>query len=175
MKRNWLFFILICSVGLNLGMVASFAYWRYGSQPGVNLKYTASPLSFRELTSPLNLTPEQLQIIRGLLPEHQRRIGDLRLGLTQRRQELLAMLQAKDPSWSDMQDKIREISELQGKLEMETVQFFLGFQNSLKPEQKIALMMFMEHRLLAGRGGKGRRHGPWGPRGRSGPKARGMD
>jgi Spy/CpxP family protein refolding chaperone len=163
MKRNWLTYILVCSMGLNLGIFASFAYWRYSSQPGLDLKHLASPLPFRELTRSLNLGPEQRQIIRGHLPDHQQRIGELRLGLAQRRQELLEMLQAGEPSWSAIQDKTREISDLQGKLEVEMVQFSLNFRNCLKPEQKIAFMELMEHHLLAGQSGKGRAHRPGGP------------
>jgi len=175
MKRNWLFYILVCSLCLNMGIIASFAYWRYGGQPGLDLKHPASPLPFRELTRSLSLAPEQHQIVRGLLPAHQQRIGELRLGLAKQRQELFEMLQAGELSLSAMQDKIREISDLQGKLEMEMVQFFLGFRNCLKPEQKILFMEFMEHHLLAGPGGKGRAHGPRGPRDRSGARVRGID
>ncbi len=167
MKRNWLVFILVCSLLLNMWIIASFAYWRHGSQPELDLKHLASPLPFRELTRSLNLGPEQRQIIRGLLPEHRTRIAELRLGLAQKRQELYEILQAGEPSWSAVHDKIREIRDLQGKLEMEMVQFFLGFGNYLKPEQRIAFMKFMEHHLLPGQGGKGRGHGPGGPRGRS--------
>jgi Spy/CpxP family protein refolding chaperone len=175
MKRNWLIFILVCSMGLNMGTIASFAYWRYGSQPGLDLKHQASPVPFRELMRSLNLGPEQRQIARGLLPEHQQRIRDLRLGLAKQRQELFELLQEGAPSWPAVKDKTRAISDLQGKLETEMVQFFLGFRNCLKPEQKIAFMEFMEHHLVAGQDGKGRSHGPWGPRGRSGGRARGID
>lgn len=175
MKRNWLIFILVCSMGLNMWIIASLAYWRYGSQPGLDLKHPASPLPFRELTRSLNLGPEQRQIARGLLPEHQQRIRDLRLGLAKQRQELFEMLQEEAPSWPAMQDKTREISDLQGKLEAEMVQFCLKFRNCLKPEQKIAFMEFMEHHLVAGQEGKGRAQGPWGPRGRSGARVGGID
>ena len=175
MKRNWLIHILVCSMGLNMGIIASFAYWRYGAQPGLDLKHPASPLPFRELTRSLNLGPEQRQIIRGLLPAHQQRIGELRLGLAQRRQELFAILQEGASSWPAVKDKTREISDLQGKVEAEMVQFCLKFRNCLKPDQKIAFMEFMEHHLLTGQGGKGRAHGPWGPRGRPGARVRGID
>ena len=175
MKRNWLIYILVCSMGLNMGIIASFAYWRYGGQPGIDLKHPASPLPFRELTRSLNLAPEQRQIIRGLLPAHQQRIGELRLGLAERRQELLGMLQEVAPSWLAVKDKTMKISELQGKLEAEMVQFYLKFRNCLKPDQKIAFMEFMEHRLLADRGGKGQTHGPWDPRVRSVGESQGID
>ncbi|MHB8066664.1 MAG: Spy/CpxP family protein refolding chaperone [Desulfobaccales bacterium] len=175
MKRNWLFYILVCSLGLNMGIVASFAYWRYGGQPGLDLKHQASPLPFGKLTHFLNLEPEQSQIARGLLPAHQQRIGELRLGLAKQRQELLEMLKEGAPAWPAMQDKIKAISDQQGELEAETVQFILKFRNCLKPEQKIALLEFMEHHLLADQGGKGRAHGPWGRRGRSGARVGGID
>jgi len=175
MKRNWLIFILVCSMGLNIGTIASLAYWRYSNQSGLDLKHLASPLPFRELTRSLNLGPEQCQIIRGLLPEHQQRLRDLRLGVAKQRQELFVILQAGEPSWSAIQDKTREISDLQGKLEMEMVQFFLGFRNCLKPEQKIAFMEFMEHHLVVRQADKGRAQGSGGPRGRSGARVGGID
>jgi Spy/CpxP family protein refolding chaperone len=156
MKRNWLIYILVCSMGLNMGIIASFAYRHYGGQPGLDRKHPSSPLPFRELTRSLNLGPEQRQIIRGLLPEHQQRIGELRLGLAQSRQELFGILQEGAPSWPAVKDKTRKISELQGELEAEMVQFCLKFRKHLQPEQKIVFMKFMEHRWLAGRGGKGR-------------------
>jgi hypothetical protein len=74
-----------------------------------------------------------------------------------------------------VKDKTREISDLQGKVEAEMVQFCLKLRNCLKPDQKIAFMEFMEHHLLAGQGGKGWAHGPWGPRGRSRSKVGGID
>jgi hypothetical protein len=88
MKRNRLIYVLVCSMGFNMGIIAIFTYWRYGGQPGLDQKHPASPLSFRELTRSLNPGPEQRQIIRGLLPAHQQRTGELLLGLAQRRQEL---------------------------------------------------------------------------------------
>jgi len=175
MKRNWLVYILVCSMGLNMGIIASFAYWRYSGQLGLNRKHSASPLPFRELMRSLSLGPEQYQIARGLLPEHQQRIRDLRLNLVKQRQELFQLLQEEAPSWPAMQDKTREISELQSQLEAEMVQFFLKFRNHLKPEQKIVFMELMEHRLLVGQGGKGRARGPWDPRGRSVGETQGID
>jgi Spy/CpxP family protein refolding chaperone len=85
------------------------------------------------------------------------------------------MLKERTPAWPAVQDKTRAISDLQGKLEEEMVQFCLEFRNCLKPEQKIAFMEFMEHHLLAVQGGKGRGHGSWGRRGRSGARVGGID
>jgi len=165
MKRNWLIYILACSMLLNIGIIASFAYWRSGTQPGLDPKPFAP--RFRELTCSLNLEPEQRQMIRGLLPEHRQRIDELRLSLAQRRQELFEILQAGEPSWPAVQDKIRQIRDLQGKLEMEMVQFFLGFRNCLKPGQKIVFMQYLQNHLAV-QHGKGRSQGPGGPRGRPG-------
>jgi len=160
MKRNWLIYILACSMFLNMGIIASFAYWRSGTQPGL------SP-PFRELTCSLNLGLEQRQMIRSLLPEHRQRIDKLRRGLAQRRQELYELLQEGETSWPAIQDKIREIRDLQSKLELEMVQFFLGFRNCLKPGQKIVFTQYLQNHL-AGRHGNGRRHGSGDPRGRPG-------
>jgi Spy/CpxP family protein refolding chaperone len=168
MKRNWLIYILVCSMLLNMGIIASFAYWPLGGEPGSDRKNQAAALPFRELTCSLNLGSEQRQTIRCLLPEHRQRIDELRRGLAQRRQELFEILQVGEPSWPVAQNKIKEIEDLQGRVEMEMVQFFLGFRNCLKPEQKTLFIGFMAHHLISGQGGKGRSHGPRGPRGRPG-------
>ncbi len=78
------------------------------------------------------------------------------------------MLQEGKPSWSALTDKTREISGLQGKLELEVVQFCLKFRGSLQAEQKIAFMDFMKQHLLTGRSGQHRGRGPRGPWGRFG-------
>jgi Spy/CpxP family protein refolding chaperone len=166
-RALWIFKAADCGGFFRSRELLRPSYWRYSGQPKLNLKHLAAPLPFRELTRSLNLGPEQCQIARGLPPEHQQRMDELRLGLAQKRQELFEIIQAGEPSWSALQDKIREISDLQGKVEVETVQFFLKFRNCLNPEQKIAFMKFMEHHLLPGQGGKGQAHGPGGPRGRS--------
>ena len=156
MKRNWLIYVLVGSILLNMGIIGNFAYRHYGSQPGLAPKPLAFPLPFLELTASLNLDPQQRHIIRKLLPEHRQRIGELRPGLAQKRQELYELLQVEEPAWPAVQDKLREIRDLQGKLEMEMVQFFLGFRNCLKPEQQTLFIEFMAHHLTSGQAGKGR-------------------
>jgi len=167
MKRSWLIVVLACSLSLNIGIIANFAYWRYGGQVPLGLK-PASPLPFQELWRSLDLEPEQRQIVRGLLPAHRQRIDELRLRLAQQRQELSEMLKGEAPSWPAMKDKIREIAELQGSLELEIVRFGLDFRDCLKPEQKISFMKFMERRLLSLQGGSSLGHGLRSLRGRSG-------
>ena len=58
MKRNWLIYALACSVGLNIGAIASYAFWRFGSPPAMSVERQASSLSFREFWQSLDLRQE---------------------------------------------------------------------------------------------------------------------
>ena len=108
-----------------------------------------------------------------MLPEHRRRIRDLRAELAQKRFELFEMTKEGTAVWPAIQEKVREVSVLQGKLEEEVLRFSLAFQEHLKPEQKAAFITFMERRLPGARGGQGRRPPRWkqdmGPGAPAGP------
>ena len=63
--------------------------------------------------------------------------------------------------WPGIQEKVREVSVLQGKLEEEVLRFSLAFQEHLKPEQRAAFITFVERRMPNVQGGKGRMGPPW--------------
>ena len=97
----------------------------------------------------------------NLLPEHRRRVRDLRTALAQQRYELFELVKAGTAAWPAIQAKVKEVSVLQGKLEEEVLRFSLDFQEHLKPEQKVAFIAFMERRLPGSPGGKGRMGPKW--------------
>ena len=97
----------------------------------------------------------------NLLPEHRRRVRDLRAELAQKRFELFEMLKEGAAAWPGIQEKVKEVSALQGKLEEEVLRFSLAFQEHLKPEQRAAFITFVERRMPNVQGGKGRRSPRW--------------
>ena len=109
----------------------------------------------------LNLEPEQHRALEDLLPEHRRRVRDLRTELAQKRFELFEMVKEGTAAWPAIQEKVKEVSALQGKLEEEVLRFSLAFQEHLKPEQRAAFITFMERRMPNVQGGKGRRSPRW--------------
>ncbi len=168
MKRDWLLYLVVFSLALNAGTIGAVAYLRYQDRQAA--REEAGPPPFRELLGRLNLKPEQRQTLRRLVPEHQRRLREMRQELRAKRQELLNLMKAEPlPAWPAVQGKVREISRLQGQLEEEVVQHLLRLQQHLDAEQRAAMAAFLEQRFAAfpagrgpGRGGRWRGPGPPG-------------
>ncbi len=172
MKRDWLLYLVIFSLALNVGTIGTFAYLRYQDRQDAAVRKELPPIPMREMWRRLNLDQEQRRCLRQMLPEHRRRVRALRWDLAEKRRELFTLLRTEEsPAWPAVQAKIREISDLQGKLEEEVVRHLLTLQKQLKPEQKAVFMSLLEQRLrpFQGRMGPRRgRHGPpgdmrWGP------------
>lgn len=177
MKRNWLLYLVIFSLALNFGTIGTVIYLRNQDQSRLLASGTPPPLGLHALWSALHLEDSQRRAIHGLLPEHLGRIGKIRAALFLKRQELFDLLKEASPAMGDVDKKIAEISDLQGKLEEEQVRFLLEFRKELKPEQNVAFLKLMRARLnraLAGPCGpvprrprplppSGMGPGPWGP------------
>jgi Spy/CpxP family protein refolding chaperone len=175
-KRNWLLYLVIFSLALNLGTLGAFLYLRYQDQTMVGLREFKPPLPMRELWRSLNLAEEQRRALRELVPEHRRRVVGLREDLARKRLELFELIKGEAPPQSAVQVKVREISGLQGGLEEEMVRFLLEFKKHLQPQQQAAMAELMQQRLCGaldcppmgphppGRGGRMGR-GPMEPKG----------
>jgi Spy/CpxP family protein refolding chaperone len=159
MKRNFWIYLLVFSLALNLGGLAAYAYMLYENR--AFWRGPAQPHSFQEMWGHLNLEPGQKQTLESLLPEHRRQVRNLRAELAQKRFELFELTKEGTAAWLAIQEKVREVSVLQGKLEEEVLRFTLAFQTHLKPEQKVAFITFVERRLPNVQGGKGRRSPRW--------------
>ncbi len=184
MKRNWLLYLVIFSLALNLGTIGTLIYLRYHDQQQAVSREAPPPMPMRELWGTLKMDAEQRQALRRLFPEHRRRVGEVRRDLAQKRQELFDLIRSDSSQWNAIQAKVREISNLQGNLEEEMARFLLEFKKNLKPGQEEAFLNLMQTRMGAfgpmgphngrpprgmGRGMGGPPGGPMGPGGRVGP------
>ncbi len=177
MKRDWLLYLVIFSLALNLGTIGTLAYWRLQEQPTFwRTEPPPPPTPWRELWNSLGLSPSQRRALRSCLPEHHRQVRTLRLAMAQKRQELFALIKQEPENWAAVQGKIGEIKEVQGRLEEELVGLLLKIKKQLTPEQKAAFLGLLEKKLLHFMGGpfpaghhpgrrceKDGRHGPGGP------------
>lgn len=164
MKRDWLLYLVIFALALNLGTIGAFAYLRYQDRETAAVKKEVpEPLRLRVLWRRLNLDAEQRQALHNLGPDHRRRVAQLRRELMQKRQGLLDLLKGKDPEWSAIQAKIQEISAQQGRLEEEVARFFLECKKHLKPEQQEAFFTLVDRRLRRMGRHRGHHHGHMGP------------
>ena len=161
MKRNYWICLLVFSLALNLGGLAAFAYLRIQDPREAMTDRGPSPPPPREIWATLNLEAEQRRVLENLLPEHRRRVRDLRTELAQQRFELFETIKEGAAAWPAIQAKVKEVSALQGKLEEEVLRFSLAFQEHLKPEQRAAFITFLERRMPSAPGGQGRRPPRW--------------
>lgn len=159
MNRNLLNWLLAVSLALNIGVLATYVYLRHQERASPEERAQMKP--FREMWGPLNLEPGQQQALRGLLPEHRRRMRELRRELAQKRRELCDLARLGTAAWPDIREKIGSISTLQGQLEEEVLRFCLTFQEHLNPKQKTAFFASMERLMVHAQGGKGRMGPKW--------------
>jgi len=172
-KRNWLVYLVIFSLALNLGTIGTFAYLRHQDQQQKIIAQATPPLPLRSLWRELNLDNSQRQTLRGLLPEHRRKVDKIRQELAQKRQELFNLIQNDATPMSAIQGKVKEISILQGSLEEEMVRFMLAFRKTLNPQQQAAFLSKVQTRLC-GSGACGPMMGPGFGRHRGRGMGRGM-
>jgi Spy/CpxP family protein refolding chaperone len=151
-KRNWLIFLLIFSLALNLGAIGTFVYLRHQDQKEKAAAQPTPPLPLRALWRELNLDNSQRQALRGMFPEHHRKVGEIRQELGQKRQELFNLIQNDATPMSAIQAKVQEISALQGNLEEEMVRFMLAFRKTLNPQQQAAFLSKVQTRLCGPEG-----------------------
>lgn len=164
MERKWLVHLLVFSLALNLGCLAALAYFRLAGSP--DWRRPPPPLDLSALKRTLNLHPKQYQAIQAMLPEHRRRLWDINVRMSHKRQELMELMKAPNPSWPDLQGKLREICRLQGELEEDVLKFWLSWSGRLHPEQKTRFLALVEKRLVTGPRGLGRQPGGQNPPGR---------
>jgi Spy/CpxP family protein refolding chaperone len=161
MKRNWLLYLVIFSLALNLGTIGTLVYMRWHPPPPPPPPPEAAPMPFRQMLGELQLNPQQRQLFRGMAPEHWRKVRELQQELARQRQELFALIKQDNlPDWPPVQTKIREIGSLQLRLEEAKVQHLLEVQKNLTPEQRRLLVTNLERRLSPFWGQGGRHRGP---------------
>jgi hypothetical protein len=146
---------VIFSLALNVGTIGTFAYLRLQDrrESAPRGELAPPPLPMRELWANLNLDESQRAALRRLWPDHWRRVRTFRGELARKRQELFILVKQEPAAWPPLQAKIREISDLQGRLEEEVLGFFLRFQQELRPEQNEAFLVLLERRLTPLLGG----------------------
>lgn len=167
MKRDWLLYLVIFSLALNLGTIGTFAYLRYQDQQRQAVSHPPPP-PLRSLWRELKLDESQRQALRRQAPGHHRRVRAIRQELAQKRQELFDLIREDAAPWSAIRAKIQQISALQGSLEEEMARFMLELKKNLTPAQRTAFLNLVQTRLGCGPGGS---FGPGGPGGhhRGGP------
>jgi Spy/CpxP family protein refolding chaperone len=151
-KRDWLIYLVMFSLALNLGTIGTIVYLRYQDQQklAAGPAPPPPPLLMKSLWRELKLDESQRQTLRRLFPEHHQKVTAVRQELALKRQELFDLIKVESTPWSAIQAKIQEISALQGSLEEEMARFMLEFKKTLTPEQHAAFLNLLQTRLGCG-------------------------
>jgi hypothetical protein len=155
MCRHWTTYLLIVSLSINVGGVATLLYFQFQNRQPSILNQEAPPPALRKLVTLLNLDPEQSGKFQKIFSSHRQntQVWDQELNL--KRQELLVLLKDGSNTWPEFQAKLKELGDIQLKGEEASLRFFLELRQDLKPDQREACDNFMECRFLGGKGEKG--------------------
>jgi Spy/CpxP family protein refolding chaperone len=170
MKRNWLLYLVIFSLALNLGTMGALVYFRYQPPPEpAPTEAGKHPGSFMGFLHSLDLDPAQKKLLKQSFPTHRQQIKALRQQLNQQRQRLYELINQPQPNETEIAAQITVINNIQNALEQETARFLLEIKRHLRPEQQEALLQRVGQRLcgpgFCGPNGKsGRGMGRCGPR-----------
>jgi Spy/CpxP family protein refolding chaperone len=162
MKKNWLVYLVIFSLALNLGTLGAFIYFRLQPPPEPLLEREGRPPGgFMEFLRSLNLDPEQQKLLKANFPAHRQQIKELRQQLNQQRQKLYEYINQPQPNESEIAAQITHINNIQNALEQEMARFLLQVKQNLRPEQQELLLQRVGQRLCGPGfcGRNGNRHG----------------
>jgi Spy/CpxP family protein refolding chaperone len=147
MKRNWLLYLVIFSLALNLGTIGALVYSRYQPPPGPPLDEGRPPGGFLHFLHSLNLDSEQQRFLKQSFPAHRQQIKSLRQQLNQQRQQLYELINQPQPKEADIAAQITAINNIQNALEQEMARFLLDVKRKLRPEQQELLLQRVGQRL----------------------------
>ncbi len=140
MKKNWLLYLVIFSLALNLGTIGALVYFRQQDRRVAAHREPAPPLRLSFLLRSLQLSSDQQEALNRILPAHRRQVHQLQRELARKRQELFLLLAQTEPSSETIAVRIQNISAAQGELEKEMVQFLLQLKSALTaPQQQVLL------------------------------------
>ncbi len=164
MKKNWLVYLVIFSLALNIGTIGALLYFRFQPSPELPLMADGRPHGgFIGFLQSLNLDDEQQKLLKKTFPVHRQQIKELRQQLNQQRQKLYELINQPQPNESEIAAQITAINNIQNALEQEMARFLLELKQNLRPEQQELLLQRVGQRLCGpgscgpNGGGHGRR------------------
>ncbi len=163
MKEKLIMVILVFSLTVNAAAFITIGYF-WGKN---NRSREAGP---SPLSAELSLDQDQRDRMRELRKSFIQETAPVRDELMVKRAELAQLLASAGPERASLDQKIREINELQLKMQMSVMDQLFKEKAFLRPEQQARYADFVSHRLcqdfLPGRKGhRGARGWGMGPRG----------
>jgi Spy/CpxP family protein refolding chaperone len=132
MTRRTLVILLVISVGINLGIIGTFAYNYFKFKAGFERGPEGLSSWFEER---FDLSPEQAEKVDEIINSDRETMDDLRMRIDDKTEELAALLDEDDPDREAIEDVISELSSLHYEMETRVVENMLEIRSVLTPEQ----------------------------------------
>lgn len=150
-----LIILLVVSLAVNFGAVVTFTY--YWLSEGRSLRYASrervvrGPEVRRELLKRrLGLTEDQIDAISREREMLANEMSSLHMESSERRRELMALMEAEDIDRARADSLLGEIGTLHADIERHVFEHLAAMRDLLTPEQQKHLLQLMERGLRAG-------------------------
>ena len=161
MTRRTLAILLIISVGINVGIIGTFAYNYFKFKSSVGRGPEGLSRWFEER---FDLSSEQAEEVDDIISSDREVMDDLRSKIDAKMEELATLLDEDDPDRKAIEDVISDLSSLRYEMEKRVVENMLEIRGVLTPEQAEKFNEDMgrhlcPHKGMGGRKGWGRGRG----------------
>lgn len=114
----------------------------------------------RRLAHHLQLSDDKAERLDSIGGVHSEEVTEIRTLLKQVREELFVLMEQEEASEEEILQKVNEISELQGELEVQLVKKLLAIRSILSPEERERFLQLMKRHKGSHMYGPSRRQKP---------------
>ena len=132
MTRRTLVILLVISLGINLGVIGTFAYGYLKFKHTVDRGPEGLGRWFEER---FDLTPEQADRVNEIIASDRAAMDDIRVKLDDKMEELATLLEEENPDRDAIESIISDLSSLHYEMETRVVEQMLDIREVLTPEQ----------------------------------------
>ncbi|HDH53880.1 MAG TPA: periplasmic heavy metal sensor [Nitrospirae bacterium] len=150
-NNNILKFALIASLLLNISMLATAGYMHYKKSAYGNSPFGMKIKKGSFLFDELSLKPEQARAMREKAIPFRSEIDRKRMGIAQKRKELINLMRADDHDIKAIDSVISEISRMQEEMQRKVTVHMLEEKALLDKEQQKKLFDLIENAITEGR------------------------
>ena len=132
MTRRTLAILLIISVGINLGIIGTFAYSYFTFKNRIERGPEGISRWFEEK---FNLSPEQAEKVDEIISSDSEEMDEIRVRLDSKMEELAILLDEENPDREAIEGVILGLSSLRYEMETRVVENMLEIRGVLDPKQ----------------------------------------
>jgi Spy/CpxP family protein refolding chaperone len=149
MKSKWLTIVLVLSLAINAGVLASMGYHFYVSASTLSSAPCSMSPGDHHLYQSLGLSKDQLAKIDPIAQKFHLRIAELGVVMESKR-ELLVDLLAKGADPASIESLRKQIAGIQDEIQKEVITHITELKNILDPEQQQRFFDLMRQSMARG-------------------------